>query len=164
MFRLMVVSLMKSWPPGAYVRDAFQAELRDHAVLDRDHAGLCSSNADEAGSTAGTEALELKASDDNLAGHPRGGGDATGSGDQIDPSVALQLSVIALVMAMAPNPPGSRQSISRDATVFEIAPAKVLPGAVRLQGGAPHIYTRCANCAANQAEAVNPRGKLNPPK
>src|ERR1700722_3920333 len=53
---------------------------------------------------------------------------------RIDPSVALQLSVIALVMVMPPNPPGSRQLISPDAEVFEIAPAKVLQGAVRLHG------------------------------
>src|SRR5947208_5130362 len=39
-----------------------------------------------------------------------------------------------LVMVIAPNPPGSRQSISPPAAVFEIAPAKVLQGAVRLQG------------------------------
>src|SRR3984957_6632214 len=53
---------------------------------------------------------------------------------RIDPSVALQLSVIDLVMVMPPNPPGSRQLISPAAAVFEIAPAKVLHGAVRLHG------------------------------
>src|SRR5437773_9730152 len=39
-----------------------------------------------------------------------------------------------LVTVTAPNPPGSRASISPPAAVFEIAPAKVLQGAVRLQG------------------------------
>src|SRR5256885_3912353 len=34
----------------------------------------------------------------------------------------------------APKPPGSRQFISPFAAVFEIAPAKVLHGAVRLHG------------------------------
>src|SRR5437660_12689074 len=42
--------------------------------------------------------------------------------------------VIALVMVTAPNPPGSSASISPLAAVFEIAPAKVLHGAVRLHG------------------------------
>src|SRR5579864_5756144 len=42
--------------------------------------------------------------------------------------------VIALVMVTAPNPPGSKASISPPAAVLEIAPAKVLHGAVRLQG------------------------------
>src|ERR1700720_849946 len=53
---------------------------------------------------------------------------------RIDPKVPLQLRVIALVMVIPPNPPGSRQSISPAAAVLEIAPAKVLQGAVRLQG------------------------------
>src|SRR5262249_50096207 len=39
-----------------------------------------------------------------------------------------------LVIVTAPKPPGSRQSISPPAAVFEIAPAKVLQGAVRLHG------------------------------
>lgn len=42
--------------------------------------------------------------------------------------------VIALVMVKAPNPPGSKASISPPPAVFEIAPAKVLHGAVRLHG------------------------------
>src|SRR5216684_5869823 len=42
--------------------------------------------------------------------------------------------VIDLVMVTAPKPPGSRQSISPPAAVFEMAPAKVLQGAVRLHG------------------------------
>jgi len=42
--------------------------------------------------------------------------------------------VIAFVIVTAPKPPGSRQLISPPAAVFEIAPAKVLQGAVRLQG------------------------------
>ena len=41
---------------------------------------------------------------------------------------------IDLVMVTAPKPPGSRQSISPPAAVLEIAPAKVLQGAVRLHG------------------------------
>jgi hypothetical protein len=42
--------------------------------------------------------------------------------------------VMALVIVTAPNPPGSKQLISPFAAVFEIAPAKVLQGAVRLHG------------------------------
>src|ERR1700682_2856742 len=42
--------------------------------------------------------------------------------------------VIDLVIVTAPNPPGSRASISPSVAVLEIAPAKVLQGAVRLQG------------------------------
>ena len=42
--------------------------------------------------------------------------------------------VIALVMVTPPNPPGSRTLISPPAAVFEIAPANVLHGAVRLHG------------------------------
>src|SRR4051794_6849121 len=53
---------------------------------------------------------------------------------RIDPSVLPQLNVIALIVVTPPNPPGSRQLISPPAAVLEIAPAKVLQGAVRLQG------------------------------
>src|SRR5258708_13237234 len=41
--------------------------------------------------------------------------------------------VMPLVMVTAPNPPGSRASISPPTAVFEMAPAKVLQGAVRLR-------------------------------
>jgi hypothetical protein len=47
---------------------------------------------------------------------------------------ASQEMVIDLVMVTAPKPPGSRQLISPAAAVLEIAPAKVLHGAVRLHG------------------------------
>src|SRR5215218_8421946 len=42
--------------------------------------------------------------------------------------------VIDLVMVTTPNPPGSSTLISPPAAVLEIAPAKVLQGAVRLHG------------------------------
>src|SRR5687767_9567406 len=42
--------------------------------------------------------------------------------------------VIDFVIVSAPKPPGSSASISPPAAVFEIAPAHVLQGAVRLQG------------------------------
>src|SRR5204862_6162223 len=51
----------------------------------------------------------------------------------VTPSQAI---VIAFVIVTAPTPPGSRQLISPPAAVFEIAPAKVLHGAVRLHGSA----------------------------
>jgi hypothetical protein len=69
---------------------------------------------------------------------------------RIDPKVPVQSIVIDLVMVTAPNPPGSMQSISPLAAVFEIAPAKVLQGAVRLHGLASsptpetHVRVACA--------------------
>src|SRR5467141_2480607 len=65
--------------------------------------------------------------------------------------------VIALVIVTAPKPPGSRASISPPAAVFEIAPAKVLQGAVRLQGLAssptPDTQVRVACAWAMEANA-----------
>src|SRR5712691_11570049 len=49
-------------------------------------------------------------------------------------TVGLPSMVIDLVMVTAPKPAGSRQSISPSFAVFEMAPAKVLQGAVRLHG------------------------------
>src|SRR3569833_1060516 len=65
-------------------------------------------------------------------------------------SIDSHATEIALVMGKAPKPPGSRQLISPLAAVFEIAPAKVLHGAVRLQGFASsptpetHVRVACA--------------------
>jgi hypothetical protein len=50
------------------------------------------------------------------------------------PASNCERMLIDLVMVTAPKPPGSRTLISPPAAVFEIAPAKVLQGAVRLQG------------------------------
>src|SRR5262245_30270934 len=50
------------------------------------------------------------------------------------PSVKWQSITRALPIVTAPKPAGSRQLISPPGAVFEIAPAKVLQGAVRLQG------------------------------
>src|SRR5580692_8126774 len=65
-------------------------------------------------------------------------------------------SVIALVIVSVPKPPGSSASISPPADVLEMAPAKVLHGAVRLQGLAssptPEIQVRVA-CACAGAIA-----------
>jgi hypothetical protein len=59
-----------------------------------------------------------------------------------------QSSVMALVTVTAPKPPGSRQSISPPPAVLVMAPAKVLHGAVRLQGLAssptPEMQVRAA--------------------
>src|ERR1043166_1780939 len=61
---------------------------------------------------------------------------------------ASQEMVIDFVMVTPPKPPGSRQLISPAGAVFEIAPAKVLHGAVRLQGLAssptPETHVRVA--------------------
>src|SRR5882757_9488991 len=68
--------------------------------------------------------------------------------------------VIDLTMVTAPKPPGSMQLISPAAAVFEIAPAKVLQGAVRLQGLAssptPETQVRVAWALAG-ADARNGR-------
>src|SRR5438045_6614560 len=53
---------------------------------------------------------------------------------RIEPNVPVQSMVIDLVIVTVPKPPGSRQLISPPAAVFEMAPAKVLQGAVRLHG------------------------------
>src|SRR5580704_2810834 len=74
-------------------------------------------------------------------------------------------SVIALVIVSAPKPPGSSTSISPPAVVFEMAPAKVLHGAVRLHGLAssptPEIQVRvacaCAGAIAKPATKSAPR-------
>src|SRR5215831_10929263 len=61
---------------------------------------------------------------------------------------------MALVMVRAPNPPGSRASISPPGAVLEMAPAKVLQGAVRLHGLASsptpetHVRLACPNIMA----------------
>src|SRR5258708_3441702 len=58
--------------------------------------------------------------------------------------------VIDLVMVTPPNPPGSSTLISPDAAVLEMAPAKVLQGAVQLHGLASsptpetHVRVACA--------------------
>jgi hypothetical protein len=68
-----------------------------------------------------------------------------------------------LVMVTAPNPPGSRTLISPAAAVFEIAPANVLQGAVRLHGLAssptPETHVRVACALAGVVAKVR-----NPPK
>src|SRR5215510_10640065 len=53
---------------------------------------------------------------------------------RIEANVPVPSRVIDLVMVTAPKPPGSNASISPQAAVFEMAPAQVLQGAVRLQG------------------------------
>src|SRR5205807_5652142 len=68
-------------------------------------------------------------------------------------SVPLPSRVIGLVIVTEPNPPGSSASMMPPLAVFEIAPAHVLHGAVRLQGftSSPtpetHVRVACA-CAA----------------
>src|SRR6266436_6522082 len=55
--------------------------------------------------------------------------------DTRTPAVPIsQEMVIDFVTVTAPKPPGSRQFISPAGAVLEIAPAKVLHGAVRLHG------------------------------
>src|SRR5271154_1266319 len=74
-------------------------------------------------------------------------------------------SVIDLVIVSAPKPPGSSTSISPPVAVFEMAPAKVLHGAVRLHGLAslptPEIPVRvawaCAGAIAKPTTNSMPR-------
>src|SRR5438067_12840721 len=68
---------------------------------------------------------------------------------RIDPNVPAQSMVIDLVIVTVPKPPGSRQSISPLSAVFEMAPAKVLQGAVRLHGlrSSPTPETQVRVCA-----------------
>src|SRR5262245_64232844 len=56
------------------------------------------------------------------------------AGTRIEPWVSSQSMVIDFAMVTLPKPPGSRQLISPLTAVFEIAPANVLHGAVRLHG------------------------------
>src|SRR5579872_3516225 len=62
------------------------------------------------------------------------------------------------VIVTEPNPPGSRQSISPPAVVCEMAPAKVLHGAVRLQGFAssptPETHVRVDWALAAKLNAI----------
>src|SRR5580704_10407268 len=87
-------------------------------------------------------------------------------------STPIALMVIDLVMVTAPKPPGSSALISPNAEVLEIAPAKVLHGAVRLHGLASsptpdtHVRVACA-CAgaakrhANSGSAISAAHKAD---
>src|SRR5205823_7623899 len=72
-------------------------------------------------------------------------------------NVAQPSIVIPFVIVTAPKPPESIQSISPPAAVFEIAPAKVLQGAVRLHGltssPTPETHVRFAWAWAIEAKA-----------
>src|SRR5438105_14489907 len=66
--------------------------------------------------------------------------------------------VIDLVIVTAPNPPGSRQLMMPGLAVLEIAPAKVLHGAVRLHGltssPTPETHVRVAWAFATTVIAI----------
>src|SRR3984893_18032708 len=76
---------------------------------------------------------------------------------------------MAFVMVTAPKPPGSSASISPPGAVFEMAPAKVLHGAVRLHGLAslptPETQVRvacaCAGAVARPTTKSVPRSIEN---
>src|SRR5829696_5744411 len=77
--------------------------------------------------------------------------------------------VIDLMIETAPKPPGSRQLISPPAAVLEMAPAKVLHGAVRLQGltssPTPETHVRvawaCAELVGSDTTASSPKRLSN---
>src|SRR4051812_13659076 len=79
---------------------------------------------------------------------------------RIDPKPApfVPSIMIDFVMVTVPKPPGSRQSISPLAEVFEMAPAKVLQGAVRLHGlrssPTPDTHVRVCAFAAAESERI----------
>src|ERR1043166_7652329 len=74
-----------------------------------------------------------------------------------NPAPHVPSMVMHLVTVTTPNPPGSSASISPHSAVFEIAPAKVLQGAVRLQGLAssptPDTHVRHAWAFASETKA-----------
>ncbi len=78
------------------------------------------------------------------------------------PTIPPPSIVIALVMVTEPNPPGSSTEMTPPVAVFEIAPANVLHGAVRLHGLAssptPDTQVRvacaCAGAASVRADAA----------
>src|SRR4029077_5787091 len=73
---------------------------------------------------------------------------------------------IALVIVTAPKPPGSSASISPPSAVFEIAPAQVLHGAVRLHGLAssptPDTQVRLACARAVEQARTDNASMLTP--
>src|SRR5262245_33864187 len=73
--------------------------------------------------------------------------------------VPTPLMVIDLVIVTAPKPPGSSTEISPPVAVFEIAPAKVLHGAVRLHGlaSSPTPETHVREAWANAVVAPTTR-------
>src|SRR5579859_502511 len=84
-------------------------------------------------------------------------------------SKPTELMVIDLVMVTAPKPPGSSTLISPAGAVLEIAPAKVLHGAVRLHGLAsspvPETQVRvacaCAGVIGRLNASTNPKSPNN---
>src|ERR1044071_6211028 len=82
------------------------------------------------------------------------------------PAPFVPSMVMFFVMVMAPNPPGSSASISPPAAVFEMAPAKVLQGAVRLQGltSSPtpetHVLVAWACATAERAKMMVRSAKI----
>src|SRR5204863_7950028 len=81
---------------------------------------------------------------------------------RIEDSGPAPSMVIPVLIVTDPKPPGSVTSISPPAAVFEIAPANVLHGAVRLQGSAslptPETHVRLAwafaDCVASAKDAA----------
>src|SRR5664279_90947 len=79
-------------------------------------------------------------------------------------STLSQIMAIDLVMVKAPKPPGSMQLISPLGAVLEMAPAKVLHGAVRLHGlaSSPTPDTQVRVAWALAGTAVNPVNIAHP--
>src|ERR1041384_8298192 len=80
--------------------------------------------------------------------------------ERMPASVPVPLSVMPFVIVTTPKPPGSRTEISPLSAVFEIAPANVLHGAVRLHGLASsptpetHVRVACACAIVLQARQM----------
>src|SRR2546425_5321594 len=78
---------------------------------------------------------------------------------RIELKISWQSMVIDLVMVTTPKPPGSRQLISPLTAVFEMAPANVLHGAVRLHGltSSPTPETQVRVACASARAAIKPK-------
>src|SRR5204862_1498129 len=128
---LILVSLTFTEAAAANANvDAIRGELVDLAIVD--DQSLAGKKADAVEPRA--EAIDVEAAKRDLV--RRSGVHDDGivpetSTPAVTPSQAI---VIAFVIVTPPKPPGSSQTISPPAAVFEIAPGKVLHGAVRLHG------------------------------
>src|SRR6187399_1968974 len=83
-------------------------------------------------------------------------------GAMVDASEPLPSIVMAFVIVTLPNVAGSSAPISPPAAVFEIAPAHVRQGAVRLHGFASsptpeiHVCVACAEARPGASTAIRP--------
>ena len=151
-FPVMVVLMTWRKEFGVVGANLFRRRARVEAdnvdVLDMQRQAGCEIDADNTGECAVDG--EVANGDDDIRAVDI---DPVSPPARMSPNVPPQSIVIDLVMVTAPKPPGSMQLISPNAAVFEMAPAKVLHGAVRLQGltssPTPETHVRVACAAAD---------------